>query len=147
MDFSLSHELGPRWVLCMGAFIIVGAFMAGLSNSVVFYELLPKDTNADILVFYQLTCPHCIAEIPTVKKLIANGYHVSAFNVFEYPDLARKYNITATPTTVIPRTGEKLVGEQSYDSIVAALRGMLPWEQTTAGNSCGVGSGATCSHT
>ncbi len=126
---------------------MLGAFAAGLSNSVVFYELLPKDTNAEILVFYQPTCPHCIAEIPTIRKLISAGYSVSAFNVFEYPDLARKYGVSETPTIVIPKTGEKLVGEQDYESIVAALAGRLPWEAESKGSACGIGGSTTCSPT
>ncbi len=100
------------------------SFAAGLQNSIVFYELLPKDLNADVVVFYQPACPHCIAEIPTIRELVAMGYRVSAINVLERPDVAAEMGITATPTIYIPSTGIKLVGEQPLERILAALAGI-----------------------
>lgn len=149
LEFSVSREMGPRWLITIAALGIVVSFVAGLSNSTMFYATLPKDENAEVIVFYQPTCPHCIAEIPTIKKIIADGHKVSAFNVFKHQDLARKYGVTETPTIVVPRNGTKLVGEQSYESILAAIHGTQSW-QTTAqqGAGCSVNPEAiTCSRT
>ncbi|NPA76455.1 MAG: thioredoxin family protein [Candidatus Diapherotrites archaeon] len=145
MEFSLSREMGPKWIMLLAAAGLAISFALGLSNSTVFFETLPKEQNADILVFYQPTCPHCIAEIPTIKKLVAAGYSVSAFNVFKYPRLAEKYHVTATPTIVITRTGEKLEGEQPYTAIISAIHGLSgTWAQN--GEACGIGVN-TCSRT
>ena len=132
-------------MLIAGLGIII-SFAAGLSNSIMFYKFLPKDENAEIIVFYQPTCPHCIAEIPTIRKLVADGYSVSAFNVFKRPDLAEKYGITATPTIIITKSGTKLEGAQDYEVIVAAMKGFTsPW--VSSGAACGVSEVGTCSHT
>jgi len=146
MDFSVSTEIGPRWIILLAGLGIIISFAAGLSNSIMFYEFLPRDENAEILVFYQPTCPHCIAEIPTIRRLAAEGYSVSAFNVFKRPDLAEKYGIIATPTIVITKNGVKLEGEQSYEAIIAAINGTTnPWGST--GAACSVSEVETCSPT
>ena len=138
--------MGPRWIILLAGIGMLLSFTAGLSNSIMFYELMPKDENAEILVFYQPTCPHCIAEIPTIRRLVADGYSVSAFNVFKRPDLAEKYQITGTPTIIITKNGTKLEGEQSYDAIVAATKSsdnLWVHSETT----CGVNEVGTCSPT
>ncbi len=148
MDFALSRTMGPRWVIAVAGIGLALAFAAGLSNSIMFYEFLPKDLNADIIVFYQPTCPHCIAEIPTIKKLVADGYSVSAINVFKRPDLAEKYGVIATPTIIITRTGETLEGEQDYKTIVSALKNAKIPQWIKSGATCSVkGVAGTCSPT
>ncbi len=147
LDFSLSREMGPRWIIIVAGLGVLIAFALGLSNSAMFYAMLPKDENADILVFYQPTCPHCIAEIPTIKRLVSAGYKISAFNVFRRRDLVEKYGVRETPTIVISRTGSKLVGEQAYDRIVAATKKTKREENGTMGG-CSINRGAvTCSPT
>ncbi len=132
MDFSLHSP--SRLPLLFPFLGIPLSFYFGLSNSIVFYELLPKDPNADIIVFYQPSCPHCIAEVPVIRELVAMGYRVSAFNVLKHPDIARAYGVTATPTIYIPSTGVKLVGEQDLNSLLQALEGM----EASEGEACSV---------
>lgn len=143
MEFSLSRDLGPRWVIYLSVLGLPIFFVLGLGNSVLFYESLPHDMNGDIVVFYQPSCPHCIAEIPTIKKLVSLGYRVSAINVFRYPDLARAYGVESTPTIVVFPYGIKLVGEQDLNTILKALKGI---RGGGSGGSCSIG-GSTCSPT
>ncbi len=143
----MSREMGPRWVMVLAGLGMIASFVIGASNSVLFYETLPKDLNAEIIVFYQPSCPHCIAEIPTIKKLVAEGYSVSTFNVFKRPDLAEKYGITATPTIIITRKGKKLEGEQDYETIVSALKDAKIPSWIKNGSACGVKEVGTCSPT
>ncbi|MDN5358238.1 MAG: Thioredoxin [Candidatus Diapherotrites archaeon] len=150
MDFSLSTEMGPRWIMLLAGVGLILSFAAGLANSTMFYALLPKDENADILVFYQPTCPHCIAEIPTIQKLVSEGISVSAFNVFKYPELTKKYNVTETPTLVITKTGKVLRGEQDYETIKQALAGEKTELWGISGSGCAVNKDntvGTCSPT
>ena len=149
LEFSLSKEMGPRWIIFAAGLGLIASFALGLSNSTMFYALLPKDENADILVFYQPTCPHCIAEIPTIKRLVSEGYRVSAFNVFRYPQLTKKYGVTETPTIIIPKSRAKLEGEQDYNRILAAMHGTVQWYQKSkAGAGCSVNrEEITCSPT
>ncbi len=127
MQFNVALRR-PAWPFALAALGLVASFAAGLQNSIIFYELLPKDLNADVVVFYQPTCPHCIAEIPTIRSLVSMGYRVSAINVFERPDLAAKVGVSATPTIYVPSTGIKLVGEQPLERILAALAGITSGE-------------------
>ncbi len=136
MDFSLSNELGPRWILVIALLLFVLSFIVGTQNSVLFYEYLPhRIPEKGIVVFYQPSCPHCIAEVPTIKKLVTEGYPVFTINVLKHPDLAREFNVEATPTIVILPSHIKLVGEQSYASIVAAYEKGVA---SVANAACGV---------
>ena len=143
MDFSLSKEMGPRWLIYLSVLGLPIFFALGLNNSTLFYETLPHDVNGDVVVFYQPSCPHCIAEVPTIKKLVSLGYRVSAVNVFQHPDLARAYGVESTPTIVVFPYGIKLVGEQDLNTILKALKGI---HGEGSGESCSVG-GSTCSPT
>ena len=141
MEFSLSRELGPRWVLLLAGLGLVISFVLGTQNSVLFYEYLPHDVpSKGIVVFYQPSCPHCIAEIPTIKKLVSEGYPVYTVNVLKHPELAREFNVQATPTIVILPSRVKLVGEQTYNAIVTAFKEGIA---STAGATCGVRA-STC---
>lgn len=140
MHFQISRSLGPRYLLIPAFLGLALSFALGLSNSILFYELLPHTADAEIIVFYQPACPHCIAEIPVIREL-SQKYRVSSINVLENPDLARKYGVTATPTIYIPSTGSKIVGEADYNKIVEALEKKGEWE----GFSCSLEN--TCSPT
>ncbi len=144
IGLMVDNKLGPIWIMYILALGIIASFILGLNNSVVYYETLPKTKDADILVFYQPSCPHCIAELPTIKRLVADGYRVSAFNVFKHPELAKRYNVTETPTLVVD--GHVLVGEQSYETIKDALNTNWVPGSGEKGKGCSIG-GDTCSLT
>ncbi len=116
---------------------LIGSFAYGLQNSIVFYTTLPSEVpERGILIFYQPSCPHCIAEIPVIKRLVEEGYPVYAINALERPDVASSFGVTATPTIVILPSGTKLVGEQDYETIVEAYEKGLA--DAKEGAACGV---------
>jgi len=128
--------MGPRWLLIPLALLFVLSFALGLSNSILFYETLPHEIPAEgIVVFYQPSCPHCIAEIPVIKRLVAEGYPVYSINALKHPEIARQFGVVATPTIVILPSGVTLVGEQSYEAIVKAYEEGIA---SSSGEACGV---------
>jgi len=141
VEFEVTQGYGPLWIIILMAGGIPIAFLLGLQNSVYFYKTLPHHLDADVVVFYQPGCPHCVAEIPVIKKLVAMGYKVSAINVLENVEVAREYNVTSTPTLYIPKTHSYLVGEQSLEDILNALKSTV---NESGGGACSVNS---CSYT
>lgn len=73
--------------------------------------------DAKVMYFYSDFCHWCQKEKEQVlPELGKEGYKLKPMNVGENPDLAKKYNITGTPTFVAAN-GDQLVGYQTADAL------------------------------
>ena len=86
----------PSWMMYNGEDMIQ---ITGLSGRKVF------------LVFYASWCPHSLAYIEAMKQY-ANSEKGKSLAVFidadVYPDMAKRYNVEATPTTILYVEGMNL---------------------------------------
>lgn len=107
-----------HWVAVFAVLVIVilGAslLLAGGSGEPYF------DKASPVKYFYSEQCSHCLAMKPILRELAAEGYRVAPFDVLTNQAYWTQYNIQGTPTWEGP-TGERLVGEQSKESLRAFL--------------------------
>lgn len=77
--------------------------------------------DAKVMYFYTDSCHWCIKEKNEVlTPLGQEGYKVKPMNVGENQDLAKKYNITGTPTFMV-EGGERVEGFQTKEQLKALL--------------------------
>lgn len=96
-----------------------------------FDALVLAGTRPSMVEFLSPTCTHCQAMAPVVSRLAADFEGralVGGVNVLEEGGLAQRYGVTGVPTFVFFRDGRetsRVVGETSYESLAAALHGLL----------------------
>ncbi|NMO95356.1 thioredoxin family protein [Paenibacillus lemnae] len=86
-------------------------------------ELDAKETNQDnyFVYFFSSTCPHCKATTPELMPLAKDaGVNLHQYNLQEYQQGLRQYNIEYTPTLVYFENGkekERLVGGMATENL------------------------------
>jgi thioredoxin 1 len=88
------------------------------------------------IVFYAPWCPSCAdywAALREVANTLQNDHgtelHAYSINADEYPHLARRYRVTAVPTTLFYHYGIRLremIGARPAFAILSDLEGVLP---------------------
>lgn len=76
--------------------------------------------NAKVMYFYTDYCYWCIEEKKVLEELGKEGYQVKPMNIGEKQDLAKKYNITGTPTFLV-EGGEQVEGYQTKEQLKSLL--------------------------
>jgi thioredoxin 1 len=82
-------------------------------------------TSESVLVdFYGTYCPPCRTLMPTIDRLVKDGYSVVKVNVEDRPELASQFGVKAVPTLVVLKGGQEVsrfVGLQSERTLRDAL--------------------------
>jgi len=81
----------------------------------------------EVLFFTQRGCPPCEEAKPGVAKLRRQGVKVTEINVSADPELARKYQITRTPTFVVLEDGVEVERTSDIVLLVTILVKVLAW--------------------
>lgn len=79
-------------------------------------------TPADVLVLVAAACPHCPKVVQRALALAAGRPMISVtiVDAVQFPDLAKKYKVTSTPTVVINETAT-FVGDVTAEQMVKHL--------------------------
>lgn len=81
----------------------------------------------EVLFFTQRGCPPCESAKPGVAKLRREGVKVTEIDVRANPELARKYQITRTPTFVVLEDGVEVERTNSISLLITILVKVLAW--------------------
>ena len=78
------------------------------------------DTPVDVRVFTTPTCPHCPRAVTVAHEMAFANPNITAYAVeaTEFPDLARRYQVTGVPKTVVNDTTE-ILGALPPDAFVS----------------------------
>lgn len=83
-----------------------------------------KQHDQALLYFYSPSCGPCRAMTPRIDQLAAQHGNVFKFDVAQSLDIARKFGVMATPTTVLVKDGkiaEAIPGPLSDKKLEALL--------------------------
>lgn len=70
----------------------------------------------ELLVFVKQSCPYCHDEIPELQRInqyFSHKLDIQLIDIQEYPQLAREFFITKTPTLVFLNTKQKEVHREA----------------------------------
>jgi thiol-disulfide isomerase/thioredoxin len=81
----------------------------------------------EVLFFTQRGCPPCESAKPDVAKLRREGVKVTEIDVRVNPELARRYQITRTPTFVVLEGGVEVERTTSIALLITILVKVLAW--------------------
>lgn len=82
-----------------------------------------------LLDFFNDACGPCRSMMPAVNSLVQRGYRISKVNTDQYPDWARRFNITKIPCFVVIVNGQEVArhtgvtSEQKLESLIAKAGG------------------------
>lgn len=85
------------------------------------------ELTREVLFFTQPGCPPCERAKPRVEEMRKQGLKVTKVDIYEQPDLARKYQITQTPTFVILEDGVEVERTSDIILLVTILVKILAW--------------------
>ena len=91
------------------------------------------DAPMDLHVFTTPTCPHCPRAVILAHEIAFANPNVTAFAVeaTEFPDLAREYQVTGVPKTVIAGRAE-ILGAVPEDAFIDQTLAAWQAPQTAA---------------
>ncbi len=98
-----------------------------LTTAVFDQEVLASEVPV-LVDFWSPSCGPCKLQEPALKELAseaAGQFHVAKVNVWDEPDLATRFRISAVPTLMIFDQGEvvrSLVGYQTKSKLLQALQ-------------------------
>ncbi len=114
--------------LCMGC---TGVTIELLGQSLVQEEIVVSDPEPELtreVLFFTLPgCPPCEQAKPRVEEMRKQGLKVTEVDVYEQPDLARKYQITQTPTFVVLEDGVEIERTSDIILLVTILVKIFAW--------------------
>lgn len=111
------HELGPF----LDALLWLGKGKE-LPRSRAIESLPETSVPAGILVLMASQCPHCPQAVAAILSLAVNRPWITAavVDAVEFPDLAARYKVKSTPTTVV-NEGFTMIGQVNLDLLAAQL--------------------------
>ena len=115
-------------VLCMGCNGITVELpgQPPVQEEVVVPVTEPELTR-EVLFFTMPGCPPCERAKPRVEEMRKQGLKVTEVDIYEQPDLARKYQIVQTPTFVILEDGVEVERTSDIVLLVTILVKILAW--------------------
>jgi thioredoxin 1 len=91
-------------IFVMGGFLILIPLLTYLSSHRMVGKTVADDKygpEAQMLYFYSDNCGPCRHMTPIIDQLAEQRGKVHKIDVGQAPDLARKYGVRATPTTIL----------------------------------------------
>ena len=114
--------------LCMGC---TGITIELLGQPPVQEEIvvpIPEpELTREVLFFTMPGCSPCERAKPRVGEMRKQGLKVTEVDIYEQPDLARKYRITQTPTFVVLEDGVEIERTSDIILLVTILVKILAW--------------------
>ena len=108
------------------------------ANSVInlsnknFYKVI-NSSKPTLVKFYAINCYACKLMEPyfiKASKYYSNKITFAELNIDKYPNLRDKYEIMATPTTIIFRNGkevDRVIGGMKYDYLEAWVKNIIKY--------------------
>ena len=124
----LGAPAGYEFMSLVEAVILAGTDDSGLSANARTLVAQHVTGPLDIKVFVTPTCPHCPRAVTLAHRLAAENplIHATCVEATEFMDLARRFNVTGVPKTIVNDSVEilgALPEDQFVRTIVGALRG------------------------
>ena len=113
-------------VLCMGCNGITIELPGQPVQEVVVPTPEPEMTR-EVLFFTMPGCSPCEQAKPRVEEMRKQGLKVTEVDIYEQPELARKYQIVQTPTFVILEDGIEVERTSDIVLLVTILVKILAW--------------------
>jgi glutaredoxin-like protein len=114
----LGTPSGYEFISLIRAILLVGGGAPALSEANRM-RVAAIDSPTTLHVFTTPTCPHCPRAVILAHEIAFANPNVTAYAVeaTEFPDLARRYQVTGVPKTVIADRGE-ILGAVPEDTFV-----------------------------
>src|SRR3989441_12614121 len=123
----LGAPAGYEFVSLVQAVLLVGGRPSTLSAESL-ARIRAVGTSVTLRVFTTPTCPHCPRAVSLAHEMAFASPHITAYAVeaTEFPDLARRYQVTGVPKTVVNEEIE-ILGALPQDAFVQqALQQFVP---------------------
>ena len=85
------------------------------------------ELTREVLFFTMPGCPPCERAKPRVEEMRKQGLKVTEVDIYEQPELARKYQIMQTPTFIILEDGVEVERTSDIVLLVTILVKILAW--------------------
>ena len=114
----LGTPAGFEFISLIRAILLVGGG-ASILSAPSLARVAAVDRPMQVYVFTTPTCPHCPRAVILAHEMAWANAHVTAYAVeaTEYPDLARRYNVTGVPKTVVD-DGVEILGAVPEDAFI-----------------------------
>ncbi len=115
----LGTPAGYEFMSLVSAVLLVGGRASTLSEESRAL-IAAVNTPVDVRVFTTPTCPHCPRAVSVAHEMAFANPNITAYAVeaTEFPDLARRYQVTGVPKTVVNDTTE-ILGALPPDAFVS----------------------------
>jgi len=122
----LGAPAGYEFMSLIEAAVLAGTTDSGLSQES--RDLIAQHVSAptDIQVFVTPTCPHCPRAVTLAHRMAREHPLIQArcVEATEFMDLARKFQVTGVPKTVVVNTPIEILGSLPEDLFVRAVLGL-----------------------
>jgi glutaredoxin-like protein len=118
----LGAPSGYEFMSLIQAVLLVGGRPSTLSDDSL-KRVAAVTTPTKVHVFTTPTCPHCPRAVSIAHEMAFANPNITAFAVeaTEFPDLARRYQVTGVPKTVVNDTVEILGALPPDEFVLQAL--------------------------
>ncbi|HVZ19551.1 MAG TPA: thioredoxin family protein [Vicinamibacterales bacterium] len=115
----LGAPAGYEFMSLIQAVLLVGGRPSALSEDSL-KQIAAVSTPTTVHVFTTPTCPHCPRAVAVAHEMAFANPNITAYAVeaTEFPDLARKYQVTGVPKTVVNDSVE-ILGALPPDAFVS----------------------------
>lgn len=115
----LGAPSGYEFMSLIQAVLLVGGRPSTLSEESL-KQVAAVDTPVTMQVFTTPTCPHCPRAVAVAHEMAFANPNITAYAVeaTEFPDLARRYQVTGVPKTVVNEETE-ILGALPPDAFVS----------------------------
>ena len=127
----LGTPAGYEFISMIRAILLVGGGPSQLSDASR-TRVSSVDKPITMHVFTTPTCPHCPRAVILAHEMAYANPNITAYavEVTEFPDLARRYQVTGVPKTVVGEEVE-ILGALPEDDFVAQALGEVDSQQST----------------
>ncbi|MDJ0806255.1 MAG: thioredoxin family protein [Gammaproteobacteria bacterium] len=114
-------------IVILGGILILVPLLTYLSSRRMVGKKVSEDQynrRDGLLYFYSVNCGPCRNMTPVIDRLSREDDRVNKINVSEDPDMAQKYGVNATPTTILVKghvIKEVMLGARSQKQLERLL--------------------------